>query len=126
MAEETLRHAARRPTYEVREQRGGEAALEPAQRFESGSYLAAVEYALEFLERRDPRRQGLVTRLEIVRVDGASREVVWTYPHGCPEETRRDLVGRWGYDVTRGWHGPAATLPRPPSLRRTIRPLRRV
>jgi hypothetical protein len=125
MAEEFLRHAAGRPTYEVREQRRGATALEPAHRFESGDYAMAVEYALEFLERRDPGREGLVTSLEIVRVDGASREVVWTYPHGGPEETPRDLVGRWGFDVTRGWHGPAATLPRPPSLRRTG-PLRRV
>lgn len=123
MAEEILRHAAGRPTYEVRELRDGEAPLEPA-RFESGDYATAVEYALEFLERRDPRREGLVSKLEIVRCEGTSREVVWTYPQGGAE-VGRDLVGRWGYDITRGWHGPAATLPRPPSLRRRIRPARR-
>jgi hypothetical protein len=125
MAEESLRHAAGRPTYEVRELPNGEAGLAPAQRFETGDYLTAVEYALDLLERRDPRREGLVSRLEIVRVDGSGREVVWTYPQSGADDGRGDLVRRWGYDVTRSWHGPAATLPRPPLLRRRIRPLRR-
>lgn len=124
MAEEPLRHAAGRPTYEVRELRDGEAAFEPA-RFESDDYQAAVEYALDFLGRRDPRREGVVSRLEIVRCNGGSREIVWTYPHKGAEGAPGDLVRRWGYDVTRGWHGPAATLPRPLSLRRRVRPASR-
>ncbi len=126
MAEDHLRHAAGRRSYEVRELRDGEDELASGPRFGSANYLTAVEYALDYLERRDPRREGLVSKLEIVRVEGASRDVVWTYPQSGPDDGRRDSVGRWGFDVTRGWRGPVPTLPRPASLRRTIRPLRRV
>jgi hypothetical protein len=126
MAETTFRHAAGRPTYEVRELRG-DPPLDIGVRFECSEYAAAVEYACEYLGRTDPLREGKVAGLDVVRVDGATRDVSWTYRHGEETAAQRhsSLMGRWGYDVSRNWRGPQPRVAHPTQLRRTIRPLRR-
>ena len=64
---ETARHAAEHNRYEVHELLGGEPALDLGRRFETSDFGAAVDYAFDYLERRDPRREGIVGALEIVR-----------------------------------------------------------
>lgn len=109
-----LRHAAAgRVVYEVHELLGGERELDLGVRYQSTDYGAAVEYAFEFLQLRDPRREGEVNALEVVKVANGKRETVWRYSHADQPCTRVDLVGRWGFDVTRRWHAPAWTPPRP-------------
>jgi hypothetical protein len=107
----TVSHAAGQERYEVREYREGQA-LGPEVRHECRSYVQAVEFAFEFLQRRDPRREGLVNALEVVKVDGPRRETVWSYDH-AHETARIDPVRKWGFDVTRTWSGPARPAARP-------------
>ena len=106
-----LSHAAGQERYEVREVLDGQA-LGPEVRHECQDYVQAVEFAVEFLQRRDPRREGVVHALEVVRVDGWHRETVWSYDHDS-ERGRQDPVRKWGYDVTRSWSGPARPVTRP-------------
>jgi len=106
-----LSHAAGHERYEVREFLEGQA-LGPEVRHECRDYVQAVEFAFEFLQRRDPSREGLVSALEVVRVLGSRRETVWSYDHDR-ERTRLDPVRKWGYDVTRSWSGPARPVTRP-------------
>jgi hypothetical protein len=108
---ETLSHAAGQERYEVREFLDGQA-LGPEVRHECRDYVQAVEYAFEFLQRRDPGREGVVSALEVVKVDGRHRETVWSYDH-AREASRLDPVRKWGYDVTRTWSGPARPATRP-------------
>jgi hypothetical protein len=110
MAEAT-RHAAGQERYEVHEFLEGQA-LGPKIRHECRDYVQAVEFAFEFLQRRDPAREGTVSALEVVKVDGGRRETVWSYEH-AGETTRIDPVRRWGFDVTRSWGGPARPATRP-------------
>lgn len=114
MAETHVRHAAAgQPTYEVHELMEGDPPLELALRYSTTDYGAAVEYAFEYLQHRDPRREGDVSALEIVRVDSdGKRESVWQYSHSHQTTARAELVGHWGFDVTRRWHTPAWT-PKP-------------
>jgi len=107
----TLSHAAGQERYEVREYLEGRA-LGPEVRHECRDYVQAVEFAFEFLQRRDPRREGLVDALEVVKVDGLRRETVWSYDH-AHEAARTDPVRKWGFDVTRTWSGPARPVARP-------------
>lgn len=100
-----LRHAAGRPIYEVREFLEGEPALDLGCRRECADFLEAVDFALEYLEEYDALREGKVSALEIVRVQGDERETVWTYSHSREPSVHQDLVGLWGFDVTH-WHGP--------------------
>lgn len=104
-------HAAGQATYEVREIVEGKA-LGPEIRHECRDYVQAVEFAFEFLQRRDPRREGLVNAIEVVRVDGRLRETVWSYDFER-ESSRVDPVRKWGFDVTRTWSGPARPTTRP-------------
>lgn len=115
MAETFVRHAAAgQPTYEVHELVEGEPPLELGLRYSTTDHGAAVEYAFEYLQQRDPRREGEVSALEIVRVDpDGKRESVWQYSHTKQATARVDLVGRWGFDVTRRWHAPAWSAPKP-------------
>lgn len=108
-----LRHAAGGSRYEVHEILEGDPALDLGLRYESGEFGAAVDFAFDFLERRDPRREGAVSALEIVRIDGASRETVWSYSHSACRDLPRDSVGVWGFDVTRSWQGPYCPPVRP-------------
>jgi hypothetical protein len=101
-----LRHAAGGSTYEVHEVLEGSPALDLGVRFESADFGTAVDFAFDFLERRDPRREGAVSALEIVRVEGSRRETVWNYNHSRSNDLPRDSIGVWGYDVTRPWQGP--------------------
>ena len=127
MAETTFRHAAGRPTYEVRELRG-DPPLDIGLRFECSDYDAAVEYESEYLSRNDPLREGKVEALEVVRVDGHDRDVSWAYRHGDETAAARgpSLLGKWGYDVSQNWRAPSPRVAHPTPLRRTMRPLRRV
>jgi hypothetical protein len=118
MAEE-LRHAAGQATYEVREIADGDAWVDTAILFRCDEYQTAVEFAFDYLERRDPRRTGIVRGLQVVKNDGR-REIVWTYSHAA-EETRPDPTRKWGFDVTRRWTGPTGPLPRPTPLARVPR-----
>jgi hypothetical protein len=119
MAEE-LRHAARQATYEVREIRDGDLRVETATLFRCDEYARAVEFAFDYLGRRDPRRTGLVGSLQVVKEEGGREETVWAYSHTA-EESRPDPVQRWGFDVTRRWTAPTGPVPRPTPLARVPR-----
>jgi hypothetical protein len=106
-----LSHAAGQERYEVREILEGQAFGHEV-RHECRDYVQAVEFAFEFLQRRDPGREGIVSALEVVKVDGYRRETVWSYDH-AHETTRLDPVRKWGFDVTRTWSGPVRSGPRP-------------
>jgi hypothetical protein len=108
-----LRHAAGRPLYEVHEVLLGDPALDLGLRFETVDFGAAVDFAFDFLDRQDPRREGAVSALEIVRVEGSRRETVWSYDHSRSDEPSRNALGVWGFDVTRRWQGPYRTPVRP-------------
>ena len=92
--------------YEVHELLGGEPALDLGRRFETSDFGAAVDFAFDYLERRDPRREGIVGALEIVRVAGSARETVWSYVHAPAPVRPRDMTRVWGYGVTRSWSSP--------------------
>ncbi len=109
---ETQRHAAGQ-RYEVHEVLEGAPSVDLGLRFETTDLGTAVDYAFDFLERRDPRREGAVSALEIVRVDGSQRETVWTYSHSKTSTSAGDLVRLWGYDVTRAWSRPYGGPVRP-------------
>jgi hypothetical protein len=108
-----LRHAAGRPLYEVHEILEGEPALDLGVRFETVDFGAAVDFAFDFLDRKDPRREGTVSALEIVRVEGSRRESVWSYDHSRSHDPSRNTIGVWGFDVTRRWQGPHRPPARP-------------
>lgn len=112
------RHAAGRPVYEVHELREGEPALDLGTRYETSDYGAAVEFAFDFLQRKDPRREGEVGGLEIIRVADGKRETVWTYSHAQTLASANDLVRVWGFDVTRPWQHPSRRMSRPRTYRR--------
>jgi hypothetical protein len=117
---EDLRHAAGRPIYEVREILDGDAWLDMAILYRCHDYEQAVEFAFDYLGRRDPRRTGAVGGLQVIKDDGGRREVVWTYEHEA-EGSRPDPVRKWGFDITRRWSGPASPIPRPTPLPRLPR-----
>ena len=108
---EDVRHAAGQPTYEVREILDGDAWVDMAILFRCNDYFQAVEFAFDYLGRRDPRRTGAVGGLQVIKDEGGRRETVWTYTHAA-EETRPDPVRKWGFDITRRWTGPTSPVPR--------------
>jgi len=114
---ETARHAAEHNRYEVHEVLGGEPALDLGLRFETADFGASVDFAFDYLERRDPRREGVVSALEIVRVSGSERETVWSYSHAQARSMARDLVRVWGFDPGRGWSSPYRKPPTPAPAR---------
>ena len=69
-----LCHAAGQPVYEVHEGLKHHPGLDLGLRFSSSSFLDSAEYALEFLDEHDPKREGRVSALEILRVEGAARD----------------------------------------------------
>jgi hypothetical protein len=109
---QTASHAAEQDRYEVHEVLGGEPAMDLGLRYETPDFSGAVEFAFDFLERRDPGRQGVVSALEIVRVSRSGRETVWTYNHAQSHSIARDLVGVWGFRPGHGWNSPYRTPPR--------------
>jgi hypothetical protein len=113
---ETQRHAAGQ-RYEVREVLEGAPPVDLGLRFETTDLGTAVDYAFDFLEQRDPRREGAVSALEIVRVADSERETVWTYCHAKASGSAGDLVRLWGYDVTRMWTRPYSGPVRPAPAR---------
>lgn len=119
MAEE-LRHAAGQATHEVCEIREGDLRVETVILFRCDDYARAVEFAFGYLERRDPRRTGVVGGLQVVKEEAGRRETVWAYSHAA-EESRPDPVQKWGFDVTRRWTAPTGPLPRPTTLARVPR-----
>jgi hypothetical protein len=102
---ESKRHAAGH-RYEVHEALEGAPTVDLGLRFETSDLGTAVDFAFDYLERRDPLREGAVSALEIVRVDGSERETVWTYGHSKATSSAGELVRLWGYDVTRVWSRP--------------------
>ena len=113
---ETQRHAAGQ-RYEVDEVLEGAPSLDLGLRFETTDLGQAVDFAFDYLERRDPRREGAVSALEIVRVDGSEQETVWTYSHSQATSPAGELVRLWGYDVTRAWSRPYGGPVRPAPAR---------
>jgi hypothetical protein len=101
-----LRHAAAHVRYEVHEVLDGDRRISLGMRFESADFGAAVDFAFEYLETRDPYREGAVEALEIIRVQGAERETVWSYSHFGSDDLSEDPVRVWGFDVTRPWGSP--------------------
>jgi len=93
MAEE-LRHAAGQATYEIREIRDGDLRVEAGTLFRCNDYGRAVEFAFDYLARRDPSRTGVVGGLQVVKEEGGRLETVWAYSH-VAEESRPDPVQRW-------------------------------
>lgn len=106
---ENLRHAAGQTTFEVREALAEDRAVDLGIVFRCEDYVRAVEFAFDYLATRDPRRDGTVAGLEVVKNDRGKRETVWTYRHAA-EATRPDPMRRWGFDVTRNWQGPATPV----------------
>ena len=74
---ELLRRAARQ--YELHEIHEGTLRLDLGLRAECDRYDEAVDAAFAYLEEHDPQREGRVTALEIVHVNGDARRTVWTY-----------------------------------------------
>ena len=100
-----LRHAAGQPTYEVHESLKHHLGLDLGFRFTCESFLDASDYALDFLDEHDPKREGKVSALEIVRVTAERRETVWRYEHNGSQGGHQDPRTIWGFDVT-SWRGP--------------------
>jgi hypothetical protein len=113
---ESQRHAAGH-RYEVHEVLEGAPSLGLGLRFETSDLGTAVDFAFDFLERRDPLREGAVSALEIVRVDGSEREKVWTYSHSKATSPTGELVRLWCYDGTRVWSRPYSGPVRPAPAR---------
>jgi hypothetical protein len=108
MADE-LRHAAGRASYEVREIHGEDRAVGLGILFRCTDYGRAVEFAFDYLTRRDPRREGTVEGLEVFKNDSGKREAVWSYRHAALAG-RFDPARKWGYDVTKSWQLPATSV----------------
>jgi hypothetical protein len=103
---ETPRHAAGRSVYEVHEILGGDPGLDLGSHYECADYLEAFDFALDYLQEHDPKREGKVSGLDIKQVHGAERETVWAYRHGGADVAPADLVALWGFDP-RSWQGPS-------------------
>ncbi|TMJ96128.1 MAG: hypothetical protein E6G67_05490 [Actinobacteria bacterium] len=100
------RHAAGQPIYEVRELLEGEPAVNLGVRYECSDFLRAVDFAVEYRDANDPSRSGAVSALEIVKVCDGRSEQVWEYSSTRSRAAETDLVGLWGFDVTRTWSLP--------------------
>ena len=102
-----LRHAAGHTTYEVHEVLEGDPAVDLGLRFSASDFSEAIELALDYLQTNDPSR-GQVSALQILRVTGHNREVVWSYSHQLAVAARDDLVSLWGFNPTQSWQLPSA------------------
>jgi hypothetical protein len=109
MVEDT-RHAAGHTTYEVHEILEGDPAVDLGLRFSSADFSDAIELALDYLRPEEPSGRE-ISALEIVKVEGDRREVVWSYSRSGAPASHEDLIRLWGADPTQSWNVP-------PSLRR--------
>jgi hypothetical protein len=100
------RHAAGHTTYEVHEVLGDDPAVDLGLRFSASDFSEAIELALDYLQTEDPSR-GEVSALQIVRVEGSRREVVWSYNHKLAVAAPDDLVRLWGFHPTQPWELPS-------------------
>ena len=98
---EPLRRAARH--YELHEVHEGALKLDLGMRADCETFAEAVEAAFAYLDANDPARDGKVEALEIVEVDGESCGTVWAYSSSRSNVGATDLVGRWGFEITRSW-----------------------
>ena len=114
-----LRHAAGQATYEVREILDGDAWVDMGILYRCTDYAQAVDFAFDYLGRRDPRRTGVVGGLQVIKDDRGRRETVWTY-NPAEQDSRPDPVQVFGYDVTRRWSLPTPPAQRPTSLRARV------
>jgi hypothetical protein len=89
---EDLRHAAGQPTYEVREILDGDAWVDMGILYRCHDYVEAVEFAFDYLGRRDPRRTGAVGGLQVIkngdRVGSPARRGRTTTPSRRPDPIR--------------------------------------
>ena len=104
-----LRRAARQPAFEVHEILEGDPPLDLGTRCVAADYPEAVEAALDYLDEHDPLRSGEVSGIEVHRVQGEEREVVWNYGHSRTRPAE-DLVRVFGFDVTRAWARPHSAV----------------
>jgi hypothetical protein len=102
---ENQSHAAGQ-SYAVHESMKLHPGLDLGLRFTCDSFLEASEFAFEFLDEHDPKREGRVSALEIVRVSQESRETVWRYEYNGSQSGHQDPRELWGFDVNT-WRGPA-------------------
>jgi hypothetical protein len=114
MAGRDLRHAARREgtIFEVRELRDGGITVDLGVKAELRDLTDAVDYAFSYLDAHDPRREGAVEGLAIVRVEGGKRDTVWEYSWERAKRAEPDLVALWGFPVSRPWRDPYVPLRR--------------
>jgi hypothetical protein len=78
---------------------------------------AATDFAVDWLDREDPRREGSV-RLVIVRVDDTGVHTVLTYPADAPSRSP-GLVAVFGFDPTT-WQPHSPNRPPNDELRRRL------
>lgn len=105
MAGTNISHAAGQPTYAVHESLKHHLGLDLGLRHTSTSFLDASEFAFDFLDEHDPKREGRVSALEIVRVTAERRETVWRYEHDGSEGGHQDPKEIWGFSAN-AWRGP--------------------
>ena len=102
---ESQSHAAGQ-SYAVHESMKLHPGLDLGLRHTADSFEDASEFAFEFLDEHDPKREGRVSALEIVRVGPEnSRETVWRYEYNGSHSGHQDPREFWGFDVTT-WRGP--------------------
>ena len=108
-----VRHAAAHFAVRLLEESGAGAELA------SGlpDIAAATDFAVDWLDREDPRREGNV-RLVIVRVDDAGVHTVLTYPPDAPSRSP-GLVAVFGFDPTT-WQPHNLNNPPKEELRRRL------
>ena len=102
---ESQSHAAGQ-SYAVHESMKLHPGLDLGLRHTADSFEDASEFAFEFLDEHDPKREGRVSALEIVRVGPEnSRETVWRYEYNGSQSGHQDPREVWGFDVN-SWRGP--------------------
>ena len=103
---ESQSHAAGQ-SYAVHESMKLHPGLDLGLRHTAASFEDASEFAFEFLDEHDPKREGRVSALEIVRVgpEPGARETVWRYEYNGSQSGHQDPREFWGFDVN-SWRGP--------------------
>jgi len=103
---ESQSHAAGQ-SYAVHESMKLHPGLDLGIRHTADSFEDASEFAFEFLDEHDPKREGRVSALEIVRVgpEPGARETVWRYEYNGSHSGHQDPREFWGFDVN-SWRGP--------------------
>jgi hypothetical protein len=104
---EDSRHAAGHTTYEVHEALEGNPAVDLGLRFSSGDFSEAIEFGLDYLQPGGSARRE-ISALEIVKVEGDRRDVVWSYSRSGAPASHEDLIRLWGSDPTQPWNVPSS------------------